>query len=816
MTDSAIGARLEQIFSKQLSDHRAEIRQSASGLPPSSSLEAHIDRYCECLAKMLGKAIRLSAAGDHPLICKGLRWVFGQYRGTAVSGERQMNDFYSKEGLGTEHENLELLRCYWQTYGLGSSIGELFFRTIQRSAPKPDELYTNDRDTAESDRKQITWHCLRTEFTDDVEHLTFDPGPDEHYTIRTLRIPHFWLDWLLPGTVFDKIEEDLKTFAKKESDAEAERKETPGAAAPPGAAIDHAGDAADASATGAPHSEQDFRAMLSRYCDRAVYDLLSEDPYDAPTPSGGAALRFLGEALEKEREKKALAELVRAVQLLSLYWKWAQAHESPVQELLVLFPLPAHNRSEMTEMPRIGFAALLNIEGEEGCGDPIRRFASFFCETLIAPLQEMASDWTRAASTAEKKLRNEHEARFSGPILESCIKTITDARNGSHADAVQLLRRVLPTAVEMARLAPSFLHEGRRYGIDVILGLPYHEQIIGRKLAIIDNKYKLERFGESGQLWHQRREEEILEPIISSSYSLLAPKDIVLFGRICPGEGNTVQWSSMLKLHSQYSATTTVRRYEALTDGHGNLFAISVGEDSKVRFFGGGKLLAEYWRTGWWLGAGTESLEHKIRRQLATIGVFPFAHRTLKRFATLIQRISETPGAGTLVVITPDRGEIERLKAISAPPEGFWADKSLPQLLEDSDDTLFHLATMDGAIAISAPDDHRTGEDHTEHERDRSTLNVAADDAWKTSRIFPRRLVSDKFDLDAFRKEWTWNDLECLSYGSRRASALALAMQSHLAHKHDQSRKACLCIVVSADGPIYLMRGGKAPIERLP
>ena len=80
----------------------------------------NINNWAEKVAKDIGGALSKEHAW------KNLGWFFTQYRGTMLSGERSFMNFYHKQGLGTPEENDALLGIYWKTYGLGSTIGELF------------------------------------------------------------------------------------------------------------------------------------------------------------------------------------------------------------------------------------------------------------------------------------------------------------------------------------------------------------------------------------------------------------------------------------------------------------------------------------------------------------------------------------------------------------------------------------------------------------------------------------------------------------------------------------------------------------------
>jgi len=178
----------------------------------------------------------------------------------------------------------------------------------------------------------------------------------------------------------------------------------------------------------------------------------------------------------------------------------------------------------------------------------------------------------------------------------------------------------------------------------------------------------------------------------------------------------------------------------------------------------------------------------------------------LKPFSRLLLRISEEPGVGALFVIDAGGAALERLCRISPPPQTIWetlepfnreqsgGDEQAEKQLE----ILYRLATMDGATLIRLAGD----------------ANAAVEQRWMRAKIFPRLLVTERFDLQKF---WTtlengkWAQwTEILSYGAKRNSAFALAMNT----RDDASR--LLVITVSADGPISFMIGGEDPVSKWP
>jgi hypothetical protein len=552
-----------------------------------------------------------------------------------------------------------------------------------------------------------------------------------------------------------------------------------------------------------------FRTRMERQADLLAAQLLAQaDPVHGSS-SLDSAISFCGR--DDLSPAASLAVLARALQMYALYWRWTE--ERGWMDLLVVHPVPlAH---DMLAMPRAGLAFGYyhpSKNSAESRKAEAAKIVTLLHHSLVEPnrtvasngqlghpkacLKQLAKDWAEA----EKDRALDEEVAFldskSAAHVRSAVKA---ALGGSAADTAQVLIRVMPVVRKLAELVPTFVHEGHRFGLTVLVGLPYHEQVLGQPLAPLANAKR-----ELGAEPRTKDEVDLLKPLIQSCYSVLDGSDIALFGQLNAHTAGTVRWTSLLRLaqpartSAGTPASSEAARFEALTSGFGNLFALTVSVTGKLRVFNDGHVLLEYSRGQWSPGASTEELTNKLNQRISRFlrgaGVGPPASGAgdeIRMLASLLQRVSEAPGVGALLVLTTDEKEItENILEIAAPPRELYAG-SLGDLLSDPNDIAYRLVTMDGATVMVMDKKKRAC----------SLFNA---------KVHPRRIVSERFELTKFKQHWTWPEWrDCLSYGSKRSAALALAMQRQI-----NAQSPCLCIVVSADGPIYFMPGSHLPVER--
>jgi hypothetical protein len=750
---------LEQNFRARLENlYQGLLSANANG----STLQL-IDDFCQQVAFTLGEAIKESTA-DGILDIQKVGWIWGQYRGTALSGERKLQDYYVADRLGNYPLNNYLLEFYWAAYGISASVGEIFNGRILRTA------YTDGKATSNGDAP-VKWYALRVslhegetlEFLEASERDADRGNTDLAY--YELRAPKRWAQVLLPEKLFTEIRSDLETLS-----------------------------------SGAGGNETTWREQIRELLGRKYQEPLRRtsdlvrsqvfaEPGELSNQTISSARNFLFN--DEISTDDAVLAVARAIQMFALYWRWWDSTLGN-GDLLILAPVPISDR--MRSMPRMGLAFAFTTN-ESASKEQAENITALLNKTLVQNLQTLAQKWSSGTRAPEPK-----EWEFLGTECWTHLETeVVKSLDGNESDAHRILKRVLPVFNNLAQLVPSFVHEGHRFGVNLFLGLPYHEQILGTSLARLDTlKARLD--------FKPDDEDElaITRPIIESCYSLLDSSDIVLFGRLSESDSKTVKWSSLLRLKAgaiRADSSTTLSqaaRYEALTNGHSNLFAISAEQSGKLRIISGGNVLLQFRSGEWRKGTGTEILKRKLAAVISKSLGRPqprLDNKELVEFASLVQRISETPGAGAIFIVASGQKELENLMEISAPPEDLYS-KTLGDLLKDPFDTVFRLATMDGATVISVP----TNSNAANGELD-----------FSNARLYPRRLIAEKFNLGAFKDKWDWPRWrECLSYGARRVSALALSMQNQA-----DPPRPCSCIVISSDGPIYLMPGEKYDVEAI-
>jgi hypothetical protein len=736
------------------------------------SLVDTIDCFCESVAVKLGETITECS----PLLFNldHIGWIVGQYRGTAISGERRTKDHFVSKNMGGREESIYLLETYCRLYGLGASLGEIFYR----------RTLSNVYEQNNREGQNPIWHALRVTLQDrnDME-FEKDNGKNASCELRynTLCVPRQWLDELIPEPLFDRLLNKFESVLVEER-----LSKTP---------QDIIND-----------SPQKIKNILEKCCFQTSFEktlnsctarLLASGPHPTWPKDVQTSQDFLSK--ESGNNEVLLHSVIKSIQLMGLYWRWSKKRQNSEGDLLVLCPEPS--KGSMRDMPRLGFA--IQYAANEDCAlrSQVENIVSFLNRTLTPHLEVLAKRWMDLGHR-EENLLNKRIGVIS-PLVETLKVNVSEARNGSRADANILLRRVMDVILEISKLIPSFVHENHRYKVDILLGVPYHEQILGKRIA--DLSKETARFGD---ICHPDNEVNVLKQLIEASYSFLDAQDVAIFGQFSSQNEGTIRWTSLLKLDSKGNNIPSVHKYEEITRGHGNLFAISIGKDSKLKLFCGGKPLLEYWQDRWLEGAGTNTLATKLQEQMSHLKIFGnevIGLDELHGFVKVIQSIAETPGTGAIFAITTSSNEIDRLDSVITPPEDIWSGRRLQDLLQDKNDVLFRLATMDGATAILI------GKGNT------------AKDKWENATIYPRRLICEHFQLEAFKKKWADLDwLPLVSYGARRASALALALNSWLGRNEsveEKIRTPYLCVVISADGPIYIMCGSDKvkPInERIP
>ena len=770
-----MNTELTTLFAETLDTYYNELlrRRRAGEL---SVLEM-IDEFCEHITEKLGKSIEglPSSVFDK----KSLGWVWGQYRGTALSGRRRLQDYYlfNSAQLDNQIVNDFLLEFYWSTYGISASMGELFNRSVLQI-----------RKDGEPAAALVKWYVLKvTHDANANRYIVFEsPSHSDAVGLQyfALTVPLNWIDTLLPRELFAELRDRIRNL-ESDRDSRLGSYDLDNEAA----AIEDRKDQIKELLI-----SEGWKLRLTRRVNLLVAEILAGDK-DTREANVSAAMRFLDR--KDLSEEQVLMVIARAVQMYALYWRWRDAGVGS-GDLLVLIPRPVNR--DMFSMPRLGLAVAFIQDEQQSSKENAALITKFFDGSLIPQLKKLAKEWEEETigSGLESALRDKSE--FLGEHTQRLRDLLVTGLDDNKADADQVFVRILPVIKMMAQLVPRFIHEGHRFGVSIFVGLPYHEQILGDSLADLSH-FKSEKLKCPPS---EQDEVELMKPIINSCYSLLDSPDIILFGRLSEVTCGTVKWTSILRLQATAVdresdiTSTNAARYETLTKGHGNLFAICADETGKLRVFNNGNVLLEFNNGKWRKGSSTEELNNRLATRIKHLWEAVDESSEFAAFAGLIQRISETPNAGAVLIVTTDRKELnQHLSEISAPPEQLYA-KSFGELLRDRSDLIFRLSTMDGATVILAPTEN--GE------------NGKGSMRFSKAEVYPRRVISEKFDLDQFRDKCTWPTWrDCLSFGARRAFALALSMQQ----KINSARAPLLCIVVSSDGPIYVMPGEHYPIDEL-
>ena len=504
-------------------------------------------------------------------------------------------------------------------------------------------------------------------------------------------------------------------------------------------------------------------------------------------------------------EEYMLSQLLRALQLVGLYWWWTEKTLRKLPgPLVVCFPKP-HNQAQLEQgglQPRLGFAALF-INSEK---NPV-----WLCQELIDQLQPVLDSASNDITThrgddVEKDVKSWGTALLGKEIFEQLRSKMSSLHLGGPVGANLVLQRVLPILHKLNELSPSFIHEGRQFTVNILIGLQYHEQVVGEHLGYVEDFLRdLERKvpdksrKELGRcLWGTL---ELLGPLINCCYSLLDWERVVLFARFAPDKEKMVRFVSLHRLYENTKASTPSEIYQRITGQYAGLFAITIDRAKTIRVYYGGAFLLSKQKGEWKIGSVEDDLSKLIVKTICKIGIkvnsmsSSSAKPCLREFTRLLLRISEEPGVGAAFVIVKGKTYTRELSKIMSPPKGLWEkirpfSEGCSEQDKQEKEIFYRLSTMDGATAIIL------GHGKTFEQR------------WKSSSVFPRLLMTGKFDIDSFWDEhWKkggWADwFKFLSSGSRHNSGLALAMQAKI------NNWPLAVILVSADGPITFLVGGE-------
>jgi hypothetical protein len=562
-----------------------------------------------------------------------------------------------------------------------------------------------------------------------------------------------------------------------------------------------------------------IRDRLERCRDKLHADIIADGQTGQESQSVQKANSFLKDMPSSTAHDK-LKQVLQAVQLLFMYWRQSkEVFGGRVGDLLVLSPTPPSRRDSHDpknqiywHAPRIGFA-LLFVHNSDKCAskDSAKVITDFLTEALWE--QHHLQTFSQFGDVSqgrigEPKLADDFEGNISSKTINKLKDTVVSVVD--HEDyAEAMLCSALHLVTDIASLAPTFVHEGHRYGVNFLLGSSYHTQVVGKEigplseyiLTLVKDKNELHCSYENEDAQKKRR--SVFRNLIHDSFSFLDSADVAVMTYYVPGNPRMVELHSIVELPAEGLNSSTVQKFEVITGQYKHLFAICVGRNGKVWLIFNRRTLLEFTGAHWVSSFDEKGLIGELAE--AFNGTSPLGFqgwrdkKAIEGFAKLLQRIAEAGIGGTFIIRAQAQAKTgskqTKLGFVSEPPPFFW-QKALKAALEEEPPALLQLARMDGAILIEVPN----GGQDFEHR-------------WQNAQVWPRRVLAEKCDLKQHEKTWKgspWTGVdwhEYRSWGIRRASALAYAM----ARKGSE-----LVVAISADGPIYFMSGTPPYVVKYP
>ena len=772
-----------------------------NGARDLSSIISTIDNNCSSVAEKVGNALTEECG------IKDISVITCQYRGTVLSGERPFAPIYSNPKTWKSVQENRLLALYWKVYDLGSTISELFEEHIAATQfAKSSDDGTNS---------PTRWHILAFAVLRNESRPTFRLANEENdVKAYELMIPHKWIENLLPARLADEISRYVTRDTAEKGDCsyqDARRIRND-------ALLDSI-ESEQFMANIQEDSEfQNIKRQLTLRLKITTADLLWEARQ--PESKVNKTIRDFIElgsssslTANTPLEEGQLSRFLQAVQLMGLYWC---RHEMKDQEqcglsnnawfpLITCIPRPNDkNRSQMLQ-PHLGFSILWNCQFNEECLNTVMQMLPPW--TIVLDKAAAAIDGNAGKSVTNAKEKLGYLVTNQSNFAKEVVDSMSNLHPGGAKAAGLFLIRLVPVLKELQRLAPRFVHEGQRFGVTVLVGLPYHRQVIGQSLAKVDQFVQELREMVPSECddddLNSRPDFEFLEPLILSSYSLLDWHGVVLFADYLVDPGHAVRLSEIIQLPPHLRALATTQMLMQTTKSYRGLFAINVDHAGVIKTFFGGRPLLVHDRQLWSSASAKDEVLKLFVKKLGETGIIipENRQRVLDSFVEVLLRISDEPGHGALFVISKSQRVINRLSEISVPPSDLWKhilpfDCDGASFGKDKD-MLYRLAIMDGATAVLL-------------EKSESATDYS--ESWRKAKIFPRKLITEQFNKKKFydghwiRGSWAkWT--ECLHYGAKRSSALALAMRFP---------EEVLVIAISSDGPVYFMIGGTDPVERWP
>ncbi len=772
-----------------------------NGARDLSSIISTIDNNCYHVAENVGKALTEDCG------IEDISVITCQYRGTVLSGERPFAPIYSNPAVWKNVHKSRLLALYWKVYDLGSTISELFEEHIAATQ------FLTKVDGSVNTRPR--WHILSFAVLRKEHQPVFRLAKEENdVKAYELMIPHKWIENLLPA----RLAEEISRFVTRDTADKAGRSGQNAQEIWNESLLDSVESEQFMSTIQQTSEFQSIKRQLTLRLKIVTADLLWEARQ--PESKVNDTIRDFIELASSSSstcdtplEEDQLSRFLQAVQLMGLYWC---RHEMKEHEefslpnkafvpLITCIPRPVANNRRLRLQPHLGFSILWNCQFKEKCLNTVMQMLPSW--TIVLDKAAVAINENAGKSVTNAKEKLSHLLTNQSDFANEVVSSMSNLHPGGAKAAGLFLIRLVPVLMELQRLAPRFVHEGQRFGITVLLGLPYHRQVIGQSLAKVDLFVQELREMVPSECadddLNSRPDFEFLEPLILSSYSLLDWHGVVLFADYLVDPGHAVRLSEIIQLPPHLRSLATTQMLMQTTKSYRGLFAINVDHAGVIKTFFGGRPLLVHDRQLWSSASAKDEVLKLFVKKLGETGIIipEDKQRVLDSFVEVLLRISDEPGHGALFVISKNQEVISRLSEISVPPSDLW-EHILPF---DSDganfgkdkDMLYRLAIMDGATAVFLGNSD-------------STTDYSS--SWRKAKILPRKLITEEFNRKKFydghwiRGKWAkWT--ECLHYGAKRSSALALAMRFP---------DDVLVIAISSDGPVYFMIGGTDPVERWP
>lgn len=620
----------------------------------------HVDVTAKQCASVLGPIVARHCSTDK------LLWFIGQYRGTILSGKREFGSFYFAPDLcGTEDASIglgrqrALLGLYWHLHGsVGASIAELFerrcvadertnsnghiprWRILRMSLGH--EQGASDGGSAGRCRVQ-PGECIRGgRHAEEWDSCVFAEGADSPEAVintTMLQVPDDTATRLVPDKLWRECEQVLEMATgplARVSDESTLYKKTQEVLqnAPEWSRLQNIARLAVLGEVAKIRWDNSTEATTAeeRRTERHGNHLIRFARWLAASENLMPCLPLA------EGDDEALQQLLKAIQLMCLYWRFMDqflatdgslslrrkggvfnpigdtvANSSvvtvPDRSLFVCVPTPyKHEYGYATGLqPRLGFSALFGHGGDE---------AVRLIEEDLIPAWTYALDLlaTRIGAHCKKAVSEQLEHRGSELLgkntyaeFRTLLKQLLLRRFGNNGNAGDpepkapdvLIDRLLAILEKLVPAVSGFVHEGKRFGVTIFLGLDYHEQVIGEPLGDVRDwvdKHAIMVPTGAGGDESKGDHLPLLKPLIHSCYSLLDWDGVLLFANMQQDKGQ-VTFTSLRRLPQATRAGSLGETYRKITREHAVLFGLATMDGATVIELGKEASFKSRWET---------------------------------------------------------------------------------------------------------------------------------------------------------------------------------------------------------------------------